>query len=176
MSKQFYFKQFSLALVRSLNVKTDLFQAIKFSISTQFSSVWSIDRTLSDASTLGWGGPGSDGNEGVLCILQSSSITGTSPSDCLVSYPEHSLGEVSYISAEKQSAYSNASANWAIKSFKKISCHQLFLHFCVYCSCNYLLCKPLVKLTVSFFLVLSLKIPLSCQQTSTGNKFVLGFL
>ena len=28
---------------------------------------------------------GSDGNEGVLCITQSSSITETSPSDCLVS-------------------------------------------------------------------------------------------
>ena len=37
-------------------------------------------------------GFGSNGNEGVLCIPQSSSITGTSPSDCLVSYPGHSLG------------------------------------------------------------------------------------
>ena len=39
----------------------------------------------------GQGGPGRNGNEGVLRIPQSSSITGTSPSDCLVSYPEHSL-------------------------------------------------------------------------------------
>ena len=31
----------------SLNVKTVLFQAIHFSISTQFSSIWPIDRTLS---------------------------------------------------------------------------------------------------------------------------------
>ena len=31
--------------------------------------------------------------EGVLCISQSSSITGASPSDCLVSYPGHSLGQ-----------------------------------------------------------------------------------
>ena len=36
-------------------------------------------------------GPGSDGNEGVLGIPQSSSIAGTSPSDCLVSYAGHSL-------------------------------------------------------------------------------------
>ena len=36
-------------------------------------------------------GPGSNRNEGVLRIPQSSSITGTSPSDCLVSYPGHSL-------------------------------------------------------------------------------------
>ena len=35
--------------------------------------------------------PGSDGNEGVLCIPQSSSIPGASPSDCLVLYPGHSL-------------------------------------------------------------------------------------
>ena len=32
-----------------------------------------------------------DGNEGMLCIPQSSSITGTSQSDCLVSYFGHSL-------------------------------------------------------------------------------------
>ena len=47
------FKQFSLALAHSLNVKTILFQAIQFSISTQFSSIWPIDRTLSGATTLG---------------------------------------------------------------------------------------------------------------------------
>ena len=37
-------------------------------------------------------GPGSDGNEGVLRIPQGFSITGTSSSDCLVSYLGHSLG------------------------------------------------------------------------------------
>ena len=56
-------------------------------------------------------GPGSNGNEGVLCIPQSSSITGTLPSDFLVSYPEHSLGE-SYPTAELQSVYSIATADW----------------------------------------------------------------
>ena len=50
----------------------------------------------------GQSGPGSNGNEGVLRIPQSPSITGTSPSDCLVSYPGHSLGS-SYPSAEVQS-------------------------------------------------------------------------
>ena len=73
MSKQFYFKQFSLRNMR-------------------FSSISPIDRTLSDATTPGQSGPGSDGNEKVLHIPQSSSITGSSPSDCLVSYPEHFLG------------------------------------------------------------------------------------
>ena len=47
---------------------------------------------MSGATIPGQSGLGSDGNEGVLCILQSSYITGTSPSDCLVSYPGHSLG------------------------------------------------------------------------------------
>ena len=42
-----------------------------------------IDRTLSGATTPGQGGPGSNGNEGVLHIPQSSDITGTSPSACL---------------------------------------------------------------------------------------------
>ncbi len=70
------------------------------------------DRTLSDATTPGQGGRGSDCNEGVLRISQSSSITGASPSDRLVSYPGHSLGE-SYPTAEKQSVYSTAQADWA---------------------------------------------------------------
>ena len=68
-------------------------QTIQFSISTQFSSIWPIDRVLSSAATLGQREPGSNGNEGVLHIPQSSSITETSPSDCLVSYPGHSLVE-----------------------------------------------------------------------------------
>ena len=45
-----------------------------------------IHRILSDAITKGQSGPGSDSNEGVLRIPQSSSITGTSPLNCLVSY------------------------------------------------------------------------------------------
>ena len=40
---------------------------------------------LSGATTSGQTGPGSDGNEGVLHIPQSSNTAGTSPSDCLVS-------------------------------------------------------------------------------------------
>ena len=81
----------------------------------RFSSIQPIDRTLSGATTPGQSGPGSDGNEGVLCIPQSSSIAGTLPSDCLVSYPGHSLGGEggSYSSAEKRSVYSTAPADWA---------------------------------------------------------------
>ena len=72
--------------------KTVLFQAIQFSISTQFISIWPIDKTLSGATTPGQSGLGSDGNEEVLHIPQSSSIIETSPSDCLVSYPGHLFG------------------------------------------------------------------------------------
>ena len=93
MSKQFYFKQFCLASVHSIKIKTVLFQAIQFSLSTQFSSIWPIDRTLLGATTLSQSGPGNNDNEGVHHFPQSSSITGASPSDSLVPYPGHSLGE-----------------------------------------------------------------------------------
>ena len=59
--------------------KTFLFQAIQFSqtgISTQFSSISPIDRTLSGATTIGQSGLWSNGNKGVLRIPQSSCITG----------------------------------------------------------------------------------------------------
>ena len=65
--------------------KIVLFQTIQFSIRTQFSSIWPTDRSLSGATTPGQSEPGSDGNEGVLRTPQSSSIIGTSPSDCLES-------------------------------------------------------------------------------------------
>ena len=66
--------------------KTVLFRAIQLSINTHFSSTSPIDRTLLGATAPAHNEPGSDGNEGVLRIPQSSCITGTSPSDCLVSY------------------------------------------------------------------------------------------
>ena len=44
---------------------------------TQFSSIWPIDRTLSDATTPDQSGTGHDGNERILSITQISSITGT---------------------------------------------------------------------------------------------------
>ena len=55
--------------------KKVLFQTIQFSISSQFNSIWPINRTLSGATTQAQSGPGSNGNVGVLHILQSSSIT-----------------------------------------------------------------------------------------------------
>ena len=72
--KQFYFLQFNLAWVTCL----------------PNSFIWPIDRTLPPGQSGSWGSY----NNGVLCIPQSSSITGASPSDCLFAYPEPSLGWV----------------------------------------------------------------------------------
>ena len=79
-------------------------------------SIWHIDRTLSSATTPGQSGPGSNGNEEVLCISQSSSITGASPADCLVSYLEHSVVG-SLISQQRYSQFIQQPlplANWVI--------------------------------------------------------------
>ena len=86
-----HFKQFSLASVPCLILFKPLMEPYQ---------------------VLGQSGPKSNRNEGVICLLQSSSITGVSPSDYLVSYPRHSLKE-SYSSAEIQSVYSVAPADLA---------------------------------------------------------------
>ena len=57
-----------LFVYTQLNVKIVLFQAIQFRTSSQFSSIWPIDRTLTGATTAGQSRPGSNGNKGVLCI------------------------------------------------------------------------------------------------------------
>ena len=83
-----------------LNDQTVLYLTIQFSISHLFahslnnktSSIWPIDRTPSDATTPGGSEPGSNSNEEILYIPQSSRIW-ASPSDCLVSYSGHFLGE-----------------------------------------------------------------------------------
>ena len=64
---------------------------------------------LSGATTPGQSGPRSAGNEGVFCIPQS--ISGTSPSDCLVLYPGHSLvvGYVLPLCREAVSVFYNPS-------------------------------------------------------------------
>ena len=85
MSEQFHFNLFSSTLV-------------------QFISIWSINRSLSDFTTLGQSAPGSDINEEVFDIPLSSRITETASSDCLVSYQDIRW-RVSYPSAEKQLMY-----------------------------------------------------------------------
>ena len=74
-----------------------------------------MDRAISSATIPAQNGPWSDGNKEVLHLPQSSSITETSPSDCLVSYQDIRCGVGSYLSAEMQSVYSAAPADWAKK-------------------------------------------------------------
>ena len=64
---------------------------------------------LLGVTTPGQSGPGSNGNDGVLYIPPTSSITGGLPSDCLMLYPGYSWEE-SYPYAEMQSVYSTAQA------------------------------------------------------------------
>ena len=59
-----------------LNDQTVIFLIIQFSTSHLF-------------ALLGESEPGSNSNEGLHQMPQSSSITGASPSDCLMSYPGH---------------------------------------------------------------------------------------
>ena len=83
-----------------------------FRISTQFSSTWLIDRTLSGATTPGLSWPGSNGNEGVLCIPQSSRPHYWSLTIILFSVISRTLiGRESYSSSEMQSVYSAAPAD-----------------------------------------------------------------
>ena len=78
------------------------------------SSICAIDMTLSDATTPSQGSPGNNGIEGVLHIPQSSSITGASPSGCLVSYTGHLLGGVTPLQRCRMLSVSSiAPANWA---------------------------------------------------------------
>ena len=98
------------------------------------SSIWPIGRTLSGATTPGQSWPGSNGSEGVLHIPKSSSITGSSPSNYLVSYLRHSLRE-SYSSAEMQSVYSTAPVDWA-RHWKGIPHYPKFQNGCLTIRCS----------------------------------------
>ena len=84
--------QFCLSIV-SIS-KTIPFQTIGFSIQKQFHfkqfSLVLFDPKIGP-NQVGQSGPASNGNEGAPRIPQNSSITRTSPSDCLVSYPGHLL-------------------------------------------------------------------------------------
>ena len=83
-----------------INDKTVLFQIIQFCIRDLFvlilnvTSIEPIDRTLSGVTALVQSGSGSDGNEGLLHIPQSSSITEASPSDSLMSYQDTHWGRL----------------------------------------------------------------------------------
>ena len=77
-----------------------------------------MDRALSGATTQGQSGPGSNGKEGALRNPQGPSITGTIRLFSVIS--GHSLGVGS---AEKQSMYSTAPADWAINKCEETDKH-----------------------------------------------------
>ena len=113
--------------MRCLNVKPILFQAIQFSISTQFVSIWPIDRTqvlpLRDRVNLG-----------VISMKGCFSITGVSPSDCLLSYQDTRCGSLISL----QSVHSTVSADWASVSPYVSVCVYLCMNVCVcVCVCVY---------------------------------------
>ena len=85
------------------------FLIVRFNVSHLFAHILNVKLLLS-ANTLGQSGPGSNSNEGVIHIPQSFK-TGASPSDCLMSYPGHSLGV--YSSGEIQSVYFTLTDEWA---------------------------------------------------------------
>ena len=91
------------------------------------SSIWPIDGIPSGATTPDQSGPGSDSNEGVIRIPQISSITGASASGFWVSYPGHWLVG-GYPSAEIQSLYSTAPADWTSSfgnsEYWSLSCNE----------------------------------------------------
>ena len=74
MIKQFYSKNM-ITLSKQFKFQIIIFQAIQYSISTQFSSIRPIDRTLSVTIITGQSEPGSHGSEGVLSLSQNSSLT-----------------------------------------------------------------------------------------------------
>ena len=82
-------------------------------ISTQFSSIWPEDRTLSGVTTPGQSVPGSDAIKGYPTLPIAPALQETHHQIFLVSYPEHSL-VVPHPSPEKHSVYSTAPADKTI--------------------------------------------------------------
>ena len=81
------------------------------------SSMWPIDRTWSGATTPGQSGPGSNGNEEVLHIPQSSKTRASTSESFVISRTLIGVGFYSY--AKIQLVYSTAPADWATSVKKK---------------------------------------------------------
>ena len=84
---------------------------------------------LSDAITLGQTGPGSDGNEEVLHIPQSSSFTLNLTIRLLSFISRTLLGGVSYLSTEMQSVYSTAQLGHNILGSNMLNFTFCFIDF-----------------------------------------------
>ena len=104
----------------------DWIQTIQFSISTQFSSIWPIDRTPYQVIPLQ-----ASVDLGVMAMKGYSTFSKAPP----LLEPHHQIvlcpiqdtrwgGVGSYPSAEKQSVYFTAPANWAIETWSQKNCDQ----------------------------------------------------
>ena len=97
------------------------------------SSIWLIDTTLSGATAPDQYRPGSDGNEIIPRISQSSSSTGALSSDCLMSYLVHSLkGGGSYSFTDMQSVFSTALVDYDELPFYPV-CWGCRIHRLLFC-------------------------------------------
>ena len=107
-----------MILFTQLNVKTVLFQVIQFSISTYFSSIWPIDRTLSGATTPSqhyWN-----------LIIRFSSVISIRFSSVISG---HSLRMGLTPSTEMQSVYSTVPTDWATcRLFHNFWSNMLYSH------------------------------------------------
>ena len=94
-------------------------------------------KVLSSATTPSQSGRGSNDNERVLCILQSSSITEISPSHCLVSYPKHSLGILLLYRDAVDVFYSSSRLGYVVQNFGcvlyMIACYSQVISLIEYC-------------------------------------------
>ena len=97
----------------TLKCKSSYFQTIQFSLIKQFNSIWTIDRTLSGATTSSRSKPGRDDNEGYSEFPKAPAFL--EPDHQIGWYhiqDTHWVGE-SYPSANMQSMYSAVQADWA---------------------------------------------------------------
>ena len=130
-----------------------LFLTNWFNVSHLFahSSIWPIDRTLSDATTPDQIESGRNRNEGVHHIPQSSR-SWVSPSDTAYCHIQGSRGRRSYPTVKMQSAYYTAPTDWAV-AFLTITLH-LPSFFCQNCWLPNLVTEPVRRRYLSKCLVI----------------------
>ena len=127
IQKHFPFQtiQFSISMQFTCP-KQILLQTIQFSIRTQ-GSIYRSNRTkLSGASTLGQSGPGSNSNEGCTLHFLKLQHYWNLTIRLFNVISRTFVGRGSYPSAEMQSVYSTASANWTKKRERDTHTHKVY--------------------------------------------------
>ena len=117
---------------------------------------------------LGHSEPGSNDNEGVLHIPQGPCITGTSPSDCLVSYLGHSLGGVLPFSREAVGVF--YSPSWLGK--REYDTPYIYIYMCVcvcVCVCVYIYIYIYVYIYIYIYIYISWTLTKWLEKKLDGN-------